>query len=170
MTATVAREKNRNIQMLSESIYIPNKLFFAEVETQIKQGKKVRIRVRGNSMLPFLHNGDEVLLQPTRPNDIHKGAIVVAFTDEIPVVLHRIAKIEGEKITLLGDGNTHQWEHTSPDRIIAKVTHCYRGEKSWQTASALYRLAGRLWLAMHPWRRNIILLAWRIKNILKRKK
>ena len=154
--------------MLSESIYIPNELFFAEVQTQIQQGKKVRIRVRGGSMFPFMRNGDEVLLQAPERNDIRRGSVVVAFTDEIPVVLHRIAKVDGTTITLLGDGNTGQWEHSSPDRIIAKVTRCYRGKRSWRVDSFFSRMCGLLWLSMHPWRRNIVLFAWKLKNLFHR--
>ena len=52
-------------------------------------------------MFPFLRNGDEVLLQSPDSKDIRRGAVVVAFTDEIPVVLHRIAKVDGTSITLL---------------------------------------------------------------------
>ena len=154
--------------MLSESIYIPNELFFAEVQTQIQQGKKVRIRVRGGSMFPFLRNGDEVLLQSPDSKDIRRGAVVVAFTDEIPVVLHRIAKVDGTSITLLGDGNKRQWEHSSTERVIAKVTHCYRGEKTWRVDSFFSRMCGLLWLSMHPWRRNIVLFAWKLKNLFHR--
>lgn len=156
--------------MPSESIQIPNEIFFAEVQIQLKQGKKVRIRVRGSSMFPFLRDGDEVLLQAPRTSDLQRGAIVVAFTDEIPVVLHRIVKVDKEKITLSGDGNTGQWEHSSPDRVIAKVIRCYRGKRSWRVDSFFSRLCGSLWAAMHPWRKHIVLSAWRIKNLLFNKK
>ena len=97
------------------SIYIPNELFFAEVQAQIRQGKKVRIRVRGNSMLPFIRNNDEALLIPPTPEKIKKGTPIVAVTDELGIVLHRIYRIDGNRITLLGDGNIHQFEHTSPN-------------------------------------------------------
>lgn len=101
--------------MLSNSVYIPNELFFAEVQAQIRQGKKVKIRVRGNSMLPFIRNNDEALLIPPTPEKIRKGTPVVAQTDELGIVLHRIHRIDGNRITLLGDGNINQFEHTSPN-------------------------------------------------------
>ena len=55
------------------SIYIPNELFFAEVQAQIKEGKKVKIRVRGHSMLPFLRNNDEALLVAPYPRTNPEG-------------------------------------------------------------------------------------------------
>ena len=152
--------------MLSNSIYIPNQLFFAEVQAQIRQGKKVKIRVRGNSMLPFIRNNDEALLIPSTPEHIKKGTPVVAQTDELGIVLHRIYNIEGNRITLLGDGNVNQFEHTSPDRIIATVSHYYRGKHTIKINSWYMYLIGRLWMAAHPWRRKVLTLAWRIKGVL----
>lgn len=152
--------------MLSNSIYIPNQLFFAEVQAQIRQGKKVKIRVRGNSMLPFIRNNDEALLIPPTPEHIKKGTPVVAQTDELGIVLHRIYHIEGNRITLLGDGNVNQFEHTSPDRIIATVSHYYRGKHTLKLDSWYMYLIGRLWMAAHPWRRKVLTLAWRIKGVL----
>ena len=154
------------MDMLSNSIYIPNQLFFAEVQAQIRQGKKVKIRVRGNSMLPFIRNNDEALLIPPTPEHIQKGTPVVALTDELGIVLHRIYHIEGNRITLLGDGNVNQFEHTSPDRIIATVSHYYRGKHTLKLDSWYMYLIGRLWMAAHPWRRKVLTLAWRIKGVL----
>ena len=150
--------------MLSNSINIPNQLFFAEVQAQIRQGKKVKIRVRGNSMLPFIRNNDETLLIPPTPEKIRIGTPVVAQTDELGIVLHRIHRIEGSRITLLGDGNVNQFEHTSPERIIAVVSHYYRGKHTLRTDSLGMRIVGRLWMAAHPWRRKVLTLAWRIKR------
>ena len=152
--------------MLSNSIYIPNQLFFAEVQAQIRQGKKVKIRVRGNSMLPFIRNNDEALLIPPTPEHIKKGTPVVAQTDELGIVLHRIYHMKGNRITLLGDGNVNQFEHTSPDRIIATVSHYYRGKHTLKLDSWYMYLIGRLWMAAHPWRRKVLTLAWRIKGVL----
>ena len=108
--------------MLSNSINIPNQLFFAEVQAQIRQGKKVKIRVRGNSMLPFIRNNDETLLIPPTPEKIRIGTPVVAQTDELGIVLHRIHRIEGSRITLLGDGNVNQFEHTSGSLRWYRIT------------------------------------------------
>ena len=155
--------------MLSNSIYIPNQLFFAEVQAQIRQGKKVKIRVRGNSMLPFIRNNDEALLIPPTPEHIQKGTPVVAQTDELGIVLHRIYHIEGNRITLLGDGNVNQFEHTSPDRIIATVSHYYRGKHTLKLDSWYMYLIGRLWMAAHPWRRKVLVVASRIKHFIIRK-
>ena len=41
---------------------IANECFFAWVESEIKSGRSVKFRVKGNSMMPLLRNGkDEVV-------------------------------------------------------------------------------------------------------------
>ena len=46
-------------------IRIPNSLFFNEVEAILAEGREVRIRMRGNSMLPLLRSDrDTVVLTP----------------------------------------------------------------------------------------------------------
>lgn len=148
------------------SIYIPNALFFAEVQAQIRQGKKVKIRVRGNSMLPFIRNNDEALLEAPAPEKIRKGTPVVALTEELGIVLHRIYRKEGHRLTLLGDGNIHQFEHTTTDKVIAVVTRYYRGKHTLRTDSLAMRIIGRLWMAAHPWRRKVLTIAWKIKKTI----
>jgi hypothetical protein len=120
-------------------------------------------------MLPFIRNNDEALLIPPTPEHIQKGTPVVAKTDELGIVLHRIYHIEGNRITLLGDGNVNQFEHTSPDRIIATVSHYYRGKHTIKINSWYMYLIGRLWMAAHPWRRKVLVVASRIKHFIIRK-
>lgn len=146
--------------------FLQNQLFFAEVKKVLDEQKSVRIRVRGNSMLPFIRNNDAALLVPPVAEKIRKGAIVIALTDELGYVMHRIVKIENDKIILLGDGNVNQFEHTDRSRVIAIVVRYDRGRHRFSTESLGMRLIGLLWIYMHPWRKNFYLSLWRIKNKL----
>ncbi len=152
--------------MSISSIYIPNELFFAEVEQQLNNGKKVRIRIRGNSMLPFMRNGDEALLDTPDRKNLRRGMMVVAHTDDQRIVLHRIIRMEGEKITLMGDGNINQYEHTSPQQIIAVVKRFYHGKHEWNPDALWMRVAARIWFALHPHRIYILAAARKIKRLL----
>lgn len=162
------RKSKRDMQTLKkEFTYIPNDILFAEVQAQIRKGKNVRLKVRGHSMLPLTRNNDEALLVPPTPQKIKKWMPVVARTEEMGIVLHRIVKIEGERITLLGDGNVGQFEHTTPEDIIAVVSHFYRGKRTLRTDTALMRLWSIMWYAVHPHRKRILKVAWNIKRIFK---
>lgn len=148
-----------------KEVFVRNDLFFAGVQEILRQGKSVRIRVRGSSMLPFLRHNDDVLLAPPDGKHIRKGTVVVAQTDESGIVLHRIRQItKSGRITLLGDGNTNQFEHTDYSRIIAVVTRYYRGRHSFSPESPLMRLIGLLWCYMHPWRSYLLRVLWKIKK------
>ncbi len=51
-----------------ETRIIQNNLFFQEIASRITDGERVRIRAKGNSMLPFIRdNKDEVVL--LKPNN-----------------------------------------------------------------------------------------------------
>lgn len=102
---------------------------------------------------------------PPEGKRIRRGTVVVAQTDESGIVLHRIRRIDRDgRITLLGDGNTNIFEHTDCSRIIAVVTRYYRGKHSFSPESPLMRLVGLLWCDMHPWRRHLLTVLWKIKK------
>lgn len=147
--------------------FVRNDLFFAGVQEVLRQGKSVRIRVRGSSMLPFLRHNDDALLAPPEGKRIRRGMVVVAQTDESGIVLHRIRRIDRNgRITLLGDGNTRIFEHTDRSRIIAVVTRYYRGRHSFSPENPLMRFVGLLWCEMHPWRRHLLNVIWKLKKLI----
>lgn len=75
-----------------------------EVVTLLNEGHTVTLRLRGFSMRPFLEdNRDKALL--IKPSTINVGDPVLCEIAPLHFVLHRIVKIDGEDITLRGDGN-----------------------------------------------------------------
>lgn len=151
--------------MEQKEVFVRNDVFFAGVQEMLRQGKSVRIRVRGSSMLPFLRHNDDALLALPEEKRIRRGTVVVAQTDESGIVLHRIRRIDRNGcITLLGDGNTRIFEHTDRSRIIAVVTRYYRGKHSFSPENPLMRFVGLLWCEMHPWRRHLLNVLWKIKK------
>ena len=75
---------------------LPNDIFFAQVESEISQGRSVWFKIKGISMLPFLKdNKDSVLLSPVNEPVVKND--VVLFFYKGRHVLHRVIKIEGEK-------------------------------------------------------------------------
>lgn len=90
----------------------------------IKEGHNVILPLRGWSMRPFLeHERDRALL--SKANCVNKGDIVLAEVAPDHFVLHRIVKIDGDRVTLLGDGNLKP-EHCKVTDIRAKAIGFYR--------------------------------------------
>lgn len=120
---------------------ISNREIFAIARDTLLEGSTVRIAVNGESMLPFFRSGSTILLRPVREEDIRKYNVVMADAGHAFVV-HRIVKIDGDKITLLGDGNIYGTESVSRDKIYG-VVDC----------SALHLFFAKIWLWLRPVRR-----------------
>ena len=126
---------------MSNARTIANRELFAIVRDTLLEGKTVRVAVNGQSMLPFFRSGSTITLRPVREEDIRKYSVVMADAGHVFVV-HRIIKIEGDFVTLLGDGNIYGTEQVTRDKIYG-VVDC----------SALHLFFARFWLWLRPVRR-----------------
>ncbi len=136
---------------------IPNNVFFEQVIACLNEGKNIVMYVQGNSMFPFLCNGDKILLAPAKSEALEFGDIVLAKT-QIGIILHRIVKIEENVIVLAGDGNVKQIEHTFPNEVLGKVMRIYRGQLEWDACSLKSSLIWRCWHIFRPFRRVLLML------------
>ncbi len=81
--------------------------------------------VKGISMQPLLRDGrDELGLLPCNPATLEKGDVVL-FRYRGRHVLHRIIRMDGDRMTLRGD-NAYAEEHCRTKDIVGKVDKVYR--------------------------------------------
>ena len=100
---------------------IPNDLFFAWVESEVAEGRSVRFRAKGVSMHPLIRGGkDEILLSPCSDKKL-KTTDVVLFKYKGQYVLHRIIHIEGNLLTLQGDGSFTAKEECTTEDVVGRV-------------------------------------------------
>lgn len=145
---------------------VSNAILMPEIDRLLKQGHTVTLPLKGFSMRPYLEDGrDKALLTPvTRP--LRRGDVILADISgsnaEKRYALHRIVKIEGDTVTMYGDGNFSA-EVISRKDIIAIATGFYRkGREQIEMCDSLYyRMCWRLWLWLRPVRRYL-LLVWRL--------
>lgn len=90
--------------MNSGKITVPNAIMLGEVTRLIREGHSVVIMTKGYSMLPFII-GDRDSVELVAPDNLKPGDIALAQIRPGVYVLHRIIAIEGDGITLKGDGN-----------------------------------------------------------------
>ncbi|MGJ1436861.1 S24 family peptidase [Sphingobacterium siyangense] len=102
----------------SKARVISNEDYFAEVQRILCKGKEVRIRIKGNSMLPFIKDGDTVLLRAYRGERLALGSNVLA-KDKDKYVFHRFVGKENDLYILAGDGNLVLREYVEATDIIA---------------------------------------------------
>ncbi len=146
---------------ITRKVVIPNELLIVEIEQLLVVGQHVTIRVRGNSMNPFLvDRRDDVILSPFKKDDIKKGCIVLARTNCGREVLHRIIRFEHDRIILMGDGNLREIEYTEFGKIIGVVKEVIRKGKKLECNSFHWRFNSFLWRILLPVRRYLLAI-WR---------
>lgn len=122
----------------------------------VQDGVSVTFPVKGRSMLPFITGGREsVILQ--KPGSLHRGQVVLAQVGPDRYVVHRIIKVELDRITLMGDGNIRGTESCIPSNVLAVTTHVVDENgrrRPLDTRGQL--LKARLWYGIRPLRRIIL--------------
>ena len=141
-----------------------DKDIISEAIRLVEEGVSVTLPVDGRSMLPFIIGGKEsVVLQ--RPRQPQIGDVVLALVEDGRYVVHRIIRIDGDHVTLMGDGNLVGTERCTIPNIKALTTHVVDAKgQIHQIDTPWRRRAVRLWWHLRPVRRYILAIYKRIKN------
>lgn len=143
-------------------IKLSNAEFLPEIVKLMDEGHTVTLRLRGFSMRPFLEdNRDKALM--TKATNPKVGDPVLAEVDPKHFVLHRIIAIDGDHVTLRGDGNLND-EHCTLADVKGTVIGFYRKGRTtldrpdgwkWRTYSFF-------WMRLYPVRRYLLAFYRRI--------
>ena len=126
-----------------------------------REGVNVTLPVNGNSMLPFIIGGKESVILH-RPLLIDVGDVVLAWVDGCRYVVHRIIRIDGDHITLMGDGNLTT-EHCTLNDIKARVTHVVDAkDKTHYLYNRWRKSAAKVWYWLRPIRRYLLAIYRRL--------
>ena len=136
---------------------LANNVVIKETIGLLQEGRRVVLSVKGNSMLPFIIGGKESveLVSPQSPLKI--GDVVLAWVDGTHYVIHRIIGIDGNQVSLMGDGNIRGVELCTKDEVaaIAEYVISPKGKRRYLYTKGRVRFA-RLWRKMLPVRRWIL--------------
>ena len=122
-----------------EKVVVPNNVMLDEVSRLLQEGREVVMMPKGNSMRPFIRGEvDQVRLQSS--DELKEGDIVLAHFNE-HYVLHRIIAIDGDKVTLMGDGNLQGIEQVQKSDISGVVVEIIPpdGKKRKPTSGYVWR-------------------------------
>ena len=134
---------------------IENDILIPELARLLSEGKEVRFTPAGVSMRPFIEGDkDSVILAPLNRAP-RRGDILLAQVQTLcgrtTYVLHRLIRIEGEQLILMGDGNLAGTEVCSRGDVIGVVT---RIESPKGRRKMLTR--GYLWYILRPVRKWLL--------------
>lgn len=133
-----------------KKLVVPNELLLKEADTYLKKGKKVSLYVRGTSMMPFLKEGDEVVLVSPYRTSVRKGNIVLAHTLHYGYVLHRVIGRKKDLLVLAGDANARRTETVVNREVLGVVEEAYRNGSELHINGLLKRLASLVWIFIRP--------------------
>ena len=100
-----------------------NAIARALLETRDETNKTYLVQTRGTSMLPFIKEGSEIVIQYARPIDIKVGDII-AFRRSINLVLHRVIgkhSFNGKVYFIEKGDDTFDTTIISEDVVIGKA-------------------------------------------------
>lgn len=122
--------------------------FYESVRPVLETGRTVSFYASGDSMRPFIHNGDVVRLVSSPV--YRRGDVVMCITKEQRVVLHYIVNVDGDVCTLMGAANLKKMEQCRYESIIGKVE-----------MPTVIRVALLIWHRILPVRRYVMWLCCR---------
>ncbi len=99
---------------------VPNNEFFKCVLESIQAGESVKIRVKGNSMYPFLKEGNAILLSPFEAKELKPESIVLFAYRDI-YILHRIIARKDDRLIIQGDNVYTHVEKATISHVVALV-------------------------------------------------
>jgi hypothetical protein len=107
-------------------------------------------------MYPFIIGGRESVVL-VKPQELRVGHVVLAQVEGGRHVVHRVVKIDDDRITLMGDGNLQGREHCTVDGVKALAIQVV-GETG--KKRPLYGFCGNLcakiWYIARPVRRYLL--------------
>lgn len=140
----------------NDEVHFSNADLIPQIIALLNENHTVTLNLKGRSMRPFLEDGRDkaLLIKATNPK---VGDPVLAEIEPGHYVLHRIIRIEGDAVTLRGDGNLSD-EHCLLKDVHAAVIGFYRkGRKTLdRTDAAKWKTYSWIWMRLYPFRRYLL--------------
>ncbi len=132
---------------------VPCQAVMPVIRAALARGQRVRMTVSGNSMWPIIHDGDVIELAPCCAVPA-RGAIVLAESAAARYVVHRVVRVNGERVWLRGDAQTRSEGPIAPHDLLGIVTCGTHAGRSRTLDRGFWRLAGVVCMRCPP------LVAW----------
>ena len=148
---------------MPRKVVITNNTLLDNVAVMIASGEQVILLTKGQSMLPFIVGGRDSVELSRVDGELCIGDIILAkFPNPTRYVIHRVIKIENEKITLMGDGNLIGTEECHTSDVAARITGIIKPNKTINPNSKSQRRRARIWRTLQPARRYLLAVLRRV--------
>lgn len=139
---------------------IANEILIPQIKAMIDEGRTVTFRVRGRSMRPMIEGDrDSVVLVPCT-GEVKKDDIILAEVSPQRYVLHRIIKVDGDTLTMRGDGNLLGTETFRRSDVIGRAEAFIRKGKRLNMDSRRWKVYSFFWTRLLPLRRYLLFIIY----------
>ena len=132
------------------------------------KGHEFRFQAHGQSMVPFIRDGDTAIVEPIDnvPSTIRLGDVVFCVVDESRLLVHRVMGInKNDSVAMYriqGNAMAKADGLIASEQILGRVTRIERGSKQRQIDTPWERILGTLWIWASPLTRRSYKLLSRI--------
>lgn len=127
-----------------------------------KDGKLIYTNL-GDSMLPLIREGRDLLIIEKPVGRLKKYDIPLYKRDTGQYVLHRVLKVRPDDYVICGDNRTHLEYGISDRHIIGVLTAVVRNGKEISVNSRKYKLYVHLWCDLFPIRVFVLKVIRKLK-------
>mgnify|MGYP000865827706 CR=1 FL=1 len=129
------------------SFSVTNQELITIIDELLNQHKDVKFKVVGTSMLPFFKHLETSVTLRKKEDYFVNDVILFKYHDEYR--LHRIRKIKGKQVVVIGD-NLLSKEDIQKEDILGSVVSYSKGMKEVLVQSLIYRIKVFIWLLVKP--------------------
>lgn len=116
----------------------------SSIENEIKNNGYYVFTVKGNSMLPSIRPGRDLVLIEAHKERYKHNDIVLFKRNNGQYVLHRVIKVLKDEYIIVGD-NSYDYEYVSDNQILGILTSIKRNNKTVIVKNLYYRVFVFLW-------------------------
>lgn len=132
--------------------------FLAQAAELLREGKSVKLRIDGRSMLPFIRGiEDEVVIIPINAKEIPRWSCLFCVWNG-QYIVHRYIDKSGDEYVLMGDGNLIQKESVAASDVLGLLSEIHH--KDGRISDCLSNKClkkGKRWYRMRHFRQILLL-------------
>ena len=128
---------------------VANEILLEDAAALMNEGREVTLKPLGSSMLPFIRGGRDSVRLKKMPS-VAVGDMLLVRLEGPRYVLHRLIALDGDRLTLMGDGNLAGTETCTKADVLGTVVAIERGNRVVKPGNGLW------WRRLKPFRRYIL--------------
>ena len=128
---------------------VANEILLEDAAALMNEGREVTLKPLGSSMLPFIRGGRDSVRLKKMPS-VAVGDMLLVRLEGPRYVLHRLIARDGDRLTLMGDGNLAGTETCTKADVLGTVVAIERGNRVVKPGNGLW------WRRLKPFRRYIL--------------